>query len=211
MEVYGGLNRGSYIAVHNTRIERLWRDVFSAVSSTLFCDLEQIGALNCENEADIFSLHYVRINVSLRSFKAAWNAHPLSTENHMSPLQLYHAYSQGSSLFDGQVDHHYGTGSSVMKMTSIDIPNIPLSHNSITQLEATINPLDACNDHGKQFYFDTVRLLFQLMQNAIIFFYDYTCIKKSMPKIRVATYIGVRVLRTNINRSCYTINRSCNI
>ena len=31
-----------------------------------------------------------------------WNNHPLSTKNGLSPLQLYTAYAQGSSLFEDE-------------------------------------------------------------------------------------------------------------
>ena len=94
-----------YIAgssVHNSRIERLWRDVHSAVLSTyseVFQNLEQTAALNCENEADIFALHYIfipRINKSLKLFQEGWNSHPLSTENNKSPRQLYHSYHKAA-------------------------------------------------------------------------------------------------------------------
>ena len=63
MENARGENRASFIAgcsVHNTRIERLWRDVFTSVLSsfcTLFYELEEMGVLDHDNEADLFSLH----------------------------------------------------------------------------------------------------------------------------------------------------------
>ena len=113
MEEQRGQGRNFYIAgrsVHNSRIERLWRDVYRSVSSSyaaLFYDLERACALNADNDADLFALHYVflpRINSSLARFKSAWNNHPLSTENNLTPLQIYTAYSQGSELFDEDID-----------------------------------------------------------------------------------------------------------
>lgn len=113
MEENRGTGRGSYIAgksVHNSRIERLWRDVYQSVSSSyasVFYELERDGALNVDNDADLFALHYVfvpRINESLGAFQAAWNNHSVSTENNMSPLQLYTAYSQGSQLFEETIN-----------------------------------------------------------------------------------------------------------
>lgn len=113
MEDNRGVGRGSYLAgrsVHNTRIERLWRDVYRSVLSSyaeVFTELECDGALHPDNESDMYALHYVflsQINASLAAFHIAWNNHSLSTETNMSPLQLYTAYSQGSSLFDEDID-----------------------------------------------------------------------------------------------------------
>jgi len=74
MNYMRGEGRASYIAgssVHNSRIERLWRDVRTNVLSTyavVFHSLENEEVLDVENEVDLFCLHYVylpRIHESL--------------------------------------------------------------------------------------------------------------------------------------------------
>ena len=82
-------------SVHNQRIETLWRDVFSNCTIlfyNLFTFMEQNNILNLDNEVHMFCLQYVfqqRINSALQKFKDAWNNHPLSSEQNLSPLRLW--------------------------------------------------------------------------------------------------------------------------
>ena len=98
MEDTAGRGRGSSMtgrSVHNSRIERLWRDVYVKVLDKyyrLFYHLEDNHVLDIDNSVHIFALHYTflpRLSHDLDTFRSSYNNHGLRTEHFQTPLMLW--------------------------------------------------------------------------------------------------------------------------
>ena len=103
-----GTGRGSVVgrSVHNQRIERLWRDVFTGVISLyrdLFFHMESIGILDPTNELHLFCLHFIyhpRISDALEKWSKAWNLHALSSEHGMAWQFTYSSMDSRTASYD---------------------------------------------------------------------------------------------------------------
>jgi len=93
-----GLGRKSFISgksCHNQRIERLWRDVFTACLSTyytVFWYMEDTDILDLSNDLHMQILQFVfipRINAHLELFRNGWDKHSLSSARNRPPNQLW--------------------------------------------------------------------------------------------------------------------------
>lgn len=89
-----GSGRGSIIcgcSVHNQGIERFWRDLFIGCVS-LFYHLQDAGIHNSDDPVHIWCLHFIYlpyINSSLANFVDGYSFYPMSSENGLSPRQLW--------------------------------------------------------------------------------------------------------------------------
>lgn len=143
-------------SVHNQRIERLWRDVWTIVICNYyntFRHLEDVGLLNPDEDLHMICLHYVflpRLNWNLREFIRMWDRHPLSSEGNRSPIQMWTAglllgsHCNGQQQtdvenwgidWDGPVpepDHHAG----------VEVPSAPplLQHTLEEHLSSNVVP-----------------------------------------------------------------------
>lgn len=176
-------------SVHNQRIERLWRDVFTYVLQhyyNLFYFLESNGELDPNNEVDMFALQYVflpRVNRALDHFITQWNNHPLRTEGNKSPLQLWTAgfyqfaesdYQAVRDVLDSEAVsfNEYGIDDNgpvpqVQTNNHVVVPRslVELSEDEETFLSSHIDPLLDDENYGINFFRRTVSLVQEFQED----------------------------------------------
>ena len=106
-------------SMHNVCIKRLWKDTSRCVLSLfhqLFCFLEECGKLDPLSKSDLYCLHFVyipQITRTLDSLRCGWNNHAITTENFLTPLQIF---TSGSFVHSIQLDSFRGDVDSALQL-----------------------------------------------------------------------------------------------
>ncbi len=163
-------------STHNERIERLWRDVHRSLLhfADTFRDFESEGILDTLNDVDMYCLHHVflpRLNKCVYDFQESWNNHGLSTEGNMTPYQLFAEGMRCAtqlnmptslSMLHVSTNSQYLTVNLPAEDERVVVPTVSLTPcRGLLQQLRSIDPVQSCNDYGKELYSRTIHIVGQ--------------------------------------------------
>ncbi|XP_062864455.1 uncharacterized protein LOC134326193 [Trichomycterus rosablanca] len=161
-------------------IERLWRDVWTAVTSVYYDVLhylEEGNYLDIADQTHLFCCHYTfvpRLQDDLDIFRDGWDNHPLRTEGNMTPNQLWaigHVYKpvqepQNEEVLDIPEIDWESSGLPHIRNAGIHVPatGCPLTAEQFTALRDFIDPRATSQSRGADIYMAAVQFCQALLE-----------------------------------------------